>query len=314
MSRPHVHTLAISIVISLLLVLLLGYVQHLQLNELKQNFENTTLILQRQLSTQEQALVTTANALIAEQTNRMGADINLTEKTNLLNEQLSRLAQQNQEATQQLTGRLNTLKQESEQKIQELTEQVEYNLKSTDFTNIVQKILPSVVSIQTDKSTGSGAIIDARGYIITNYHVIEGATAGSVRTSDKNTHQVRIVATNPAKDLAILQIEGDYTSLKLGNSDGVEVGQRVIAVGSPAGLEFSVNEGIISARRENNGNEYFQTDVALNPGNSGGPLIDNTGKLIGINNFKLKNFEGLNFALTINEAKQFIQTTISSET
>ncbi|GEM_PF-4847351 len=313
MSKSHVHTLTISIVISLILVLILGYVQHLQINELKQNFENTTLLLQQQLEKQEQALATTANALATEQTNRISADTNLTEKTKLLNEQLTRLAQQNQEATQQITGKLNTLKQESEKKIQELTEQVEYNLKSTDFTNIVQKILPSVVSIQTDKSTGSGAIIDARGYIITNYHVIDGANAGLVRTSDKKTHQVRIVATNPAKDLALLQIEGAYTSLKLGNSDGVDVGQRVIAVGSPAGLEFSVNEGIISARRTNNDNEYFQTDVALNPGNSGGPLIDNTGKLIGINNFKLKNFEGLNFALTINEAKQFIQTTIASD-
>ena len=314
MSKPHFHTLTISIVISLLLVLILGYVQHLQLNELKQNFENTVLELQQKLYIQEQALATTANSIVAEQTDRIIADKNFTEKTNLINEQLARLAQQNQETTQQLTGKLNTLQQESEKQIQELTEKVEYNLKSTDFTNIVQKVLKSVVSIQTDKSTGSGAIIDSRGYVITNYHVIDGANAGLVRTSDKKTHQVRIVATNPAKDLALLQIQEEYTPLKLGNSDGIDVGQRVIAVGSPAGLEFSVNEGIISARRTNNENEYFQTDVALNPGSSGGPLIDNTGKLIGINNFKLKNFEGLNFALTINEAKTFIQTSIERDT
>ena len=313
MARLHTHPITISIVVSLLLVLTLGYIQHLQVNELKQNLSTTSARLQQQIDSQHDALAITAQQLTVEQQAREKADQTLTEHTATLDEQVSLVKNQNQETTKQL-GQLNTNQEQSQQQLQELTDKVEYKLKSTDFTGIVKKVLTSVVSIQTDTSIGSGAIIDSKGYILTNYHVIDGARRGLVRTSNQQTHEVRIVQTDSVKDLAILKIEGDFTSLKFGNSDNVVVGQRVIAVGSPAGLEFSVNEGIISARRTIKGNEYFQTDVALNPGNSGGPLIDSNGKIIGINNFKLKGFEGLNFALSINEASTFVQQAIVSDT
>ena len=101
-------------------------------------------------------------------------------------------------------------------------------------------------------------------------------------------------------DLALLKIEGDYERLRLGNSDSISAGEKVIAIGNPLGLQFSVSQGIVSAihREGLNGIEaYIQTDAALNPGNSGGPLINTEGKVIGINNFKVGNSESLGFAL-----------------
>ena len=107
----------------------------------------------------------------------------------------------------------------------------------------------------------------------------------------------------------MLKIEGTFTPISLANSDDVQIGQKVIAIGNPLGLQFSVTEGIVSAinRAGSNGlKDYIQTDAALNPGNSGGPLIDTSGKVIGINNFKIGGSENIGFALESNYIKQTI--------
>ena len=108
-------------------------------------------------------------------------------------------------------------------------------------------------------------------------------------------------------DLALLKVSGNFDSIQLGNSDNVKVGEKVIAIGNPLGLSFSISEGIISATgRSGISNTlpyYFQTDTALNPGNSGGPLINTNGEVIGINNFKISEGENIGFALMINPAK-----------
>jgi len=110
-------------------------------------------------------------------------------------------------------------------------------------------------------------------------------------------------------DIALLKIEGDYREIELGDSDDVQVGEKVIAIGNPLGLQFSVSEGIVSAtdREGSNGLEaYIQTDAALNPGNSGGPLINKQGEVIGINNFKVGSSESLGFALESNYIKEAV--------
>ncbi len=163
---------------------------------------------------------------------------------------------------------------------------------------VAQAALPSVVQIETTSasgsSTGSGIIIRSDGYILTNNHVVEGAT-GTVQVlfSDGQIQEAKIVGTSPAYDLAVVQVDRtDVTPLVLGDSDAMVVGDPVVAVGSPLGLESTVTTGIVSAldRPVTTGRgatpaymAAIQTDAAINPGNSGGPLLNMGGEVIGIN-------------------------------
>jgi serine protease Do len=178
-----------------------------------------------------------------------------------------------------------------------------------DFSGIVESAVKSVVTIKTDVSQGTGFIISEEGYIITNYHIIEDATQAGIFTYDKEMHQTYRIGINSNLDLALLKIGGTYDNLEFGDSNDVQTGEKVIAIGNPLGLEFSVSEGIVSAihrEGENNLKAYIQTDAALNPGNSGGPLINKQGKVIGINNFKIGEGESLGFALESNYIKEAI--------
>jgi len=174
---------------------------------------------------------------------------------------------------------------------------------SADFSGIIEDSIKSVVTIVTDISQGTGFIITSDGYIVTNYHVVQNAKAAGVYTYDGKNNKVDLIGYNSDFDIALLKIEGNYNQLELSNSDNIQVGEKVIAIGNPLGLQFSVSEGIVSAvhRIGPNGlNAYIQTDAALNPGNSGGPLINKQGEVIGINNFKIGDGESLGFALESN--------------
>jgi S1-C subfamily serine protease len=180
---------------------------------------------------------------------------------------------------------------------------------SSDFSGIIEDEIEGVVTIKTDVSQGSGFLIKDTGYLVTNAHVISGASSASVITSDGKAHAVALIGVNSLMDIALLKIEGVYHSLDLGNSNDVKIGEKVIAIGNPLGLSFTATEGIISARDRkgiNNMPYYFQTDVSLNPGNSGGPLINTKGEVIAINNFKISEAENIGFSLEINEAKDAI--------
>jgi len=152
------------------------------------------------------------------------------------------------------------------------------------FTMNVQEI-PS--------GTGSGFIWDDRGHIITNFHVIENASRYLVTLSDQTTWPAKIVGFAPGKDLAVLRIEAPSESLRplpLGSSETLLVGQKVLAIGNPFGLDHTLTTGVISAlgraitsRDETRIEDVIQTDAAINPGNSGGPLLDSSGRLIGVN-------------------------------
>ena len=139
----------------------------------------------------------------------------------------------------------------------------------------------------TQKALGSGAIVSKEGHIVTNNHVIDGMDEIEVKLSDGRHLRATLIGTEPATDVAILRIDAkDIQPLPFGDSDAVEVGETVMAVGNPFGLDESVTQGIISAkgrRGSENISDLFQTDAAINPGNSGGPLVNVRGELIGIN-------------------------------
>ena len=180
---------------------------------------------------------------------------------------------------------------------------------SADFSGIIESVIGGVVTIKTDISQGTGFIITDDGYVVTNYHVMEGAKVAGVFTYGNRQYGVSLVGINKVLDVALLKIQGNFDKLKLGNSDDVRIGEKVIAIGNPLGLSFTATEGIISAKdREgiNNLPYYFQTDVSLNPGNSGGPLINTKGEVIGINNFKISDAENIGFALQIDYAKDAV--------
>ena len=153
---------------------------------------------------------------------------------------------------------------------------------------------------------GSGVIVDKAGYIVTNFHVVNGARQITVRLSDgRNIHDVEVIGTDPASDLAVLRIKASgLEAVPWGNSDSLEVGDQVLAVGSPFRLAQTVTAGIISAkdRRGIISNvdlqDFLQTDAAINPGNSGGPLVDLKGEIIGINTAIVgETYRGIGFAI-----------------
>ena len=180
---------------------------------------------------------------------------------------------------------------------------------SADFSGIIEDIIKGVVTIRTDIGQGTGFIISSEGYVVTNAHVIERAKAAGIITYEGELHQVELIGKNEYMDIALLKISGDYDMLELADSDDVQIGEKVIAIGNPLGLQFSVSEGIVSGVHRPGLNEmevYIQTDAALNPGNSGGPLINKEGEAIGINNFKIGGTEGMGFALESNSIEETV--------
>lgn len=159
---------------------------------------------------------------------------------------------------------------------------------------------------------GSGVIIDPSGVILTNNHVVAGADEVTIKLNDGREFAGTDIKTDPRTDLAVLRITGasSLPAAKLGNSDSLEIGDWVIAIGNPFGLESTVSSGIISAKgrqvEEGQRTSFLQTDAAINPGNSGGPLINLDGEVIGINSAIATNngsFQGVGFAIPVNTAK-----------
>ncbi len=164
------------------------------------------------------------------------------------------------------------------------------------------------------EASGSGFIVDSKGYILTNNHVVDGASRVKVKLmDDPNEYTAKVIGTDPELDLAVLKIDAGrpLQPVKIGNSDSVQVGDWAVAIGSPFGLEATVTAGIISAKgralgdRDHQLQRFLQTDAAINPGNSGGPLLDIRGEAIGVNTMIATNtgaFQGVGFALPINLA------------
>lgn len=195
---------------------------------------------------------------------------------------------------------------------------------SKTITGVVGTVAESVVHIQVQKMTvdrrtrekklsqgsGSGFIISSDGFIVTNNHVIEEAEQISVALADGRTVSAELKGTDPSADIAVLKI--DATGLKVlsfANSDALQVGQIAIAIGNPLGLQHTVTTGVVSALgrtlRAGNGrliDDVIQTDASLNPGNSGGPLVNSSGQVIGVNTATIISAQGLCFAVSSNLA------------
>jgi serine protease Do len=207
-----------------------------------------------------------------------------------------------------------------------------------DFTKLVEAVSPVVVNISAagvvpvdeeavpeeqqeleppepfDESSGSGVVIGADGWILTNNHVVAGASEVLVRLSDRRELPARIVGTDPASDLALLKIEATKLKIaKIGDPTKLKRGEWVLAIGAPFGFENSVTAGIVSAKGRSIGSEqyvpYLQTDVAVNPGNSGGPLINLRGEVVGLNSQIFSStgtYNGISFAVPIDLAMEVV--------
>lgn len=177
-------------------------------------------------------------------------------------------------------------------------------LSTNGINSTIKYLVKSVVTIEHKNGHGSGFIVSEDGYILTNYHVIHGNTDLDIKLNESITLKATIVRTNPEYDLALLKINAeDLQPLLLGNSDSLDVGDEVIAIGTPEDISLgqSVSKGIVSGKRKFEGQVFIQTDVSVNPGNSGGPLINLKGEVIGIVSRKLvgKGIEGIAFGIPI---------------
>ena len=242
---------------------------------------------------------------------------NLSSQIGLVDINLQNFKKQNQQEITTLSSLIDQIEQQSNIKLTELKSELkDIQIKSADFSAIVNDVLQSVVSVKTNVGQGSGAIIDTKGYVVTNVHVISGASSIQVVTYSGSTYDVNtIVGYDSNADIAVLKIDASgLRALGFGNSDALKVGEKVIAAGNPAGLAFTVTEGIVSAFRTGDNNiNYIQTDVPINPGNSGGPLINAKGEIVGINDFKVSStgFEGLGFAISSNNVRNVANRIIS---
>jgi serine protease Do len=184
---------------------------------------------------------------------------------------------------------------------------------------LVNQLGESVVLVRTPGGLGSGFFINEDGYLITNFHVIEGETQIAVEVYlrrngqlERNSYkQVRIVSMNKFQDVALLKVEDKdapkFSPVALGDAETLAVGERVFAIGSPLGLERTVTEGILSTKtRQMQGELYLQTTAQINPGNSGGPLFNMRGEAVGVTNMKVAFGEGIGFAIPIDTVKRFL--------
>jgi serine protease Do len=162
------------------------------------------------------------------------------------------------------------------------------------------------------RSLGSGFILNKDGYIVTNNHVIENADEIKVKLANGNEYDAKLVGRDPNTDLALIKIKGssDLVPLKMGNSDTLDVGSWVVAIGSPFGLEQTVTAGIVSAKGRVIGagpyDNFIQTDASINPGNSGGPLLNMNGEVVGINTAIVAQGQGIGFAIPVNLAQGIV--------
>lgn len=184
---------------------------------------------------------------------------------------------------------------------------------------LVNQIGEAVVQVRTPGGLGSGFFLNEDGYLITNFHVIEGETQISIEVYAQRGgqlertiyKQVRIVAMNKFQDVALLKVDDKdapkFSHVMLGDPESLSVGERVFAIGSPLGLERTVTEGIVSTKtRQMQGELYLQTTAQINPGNSGGPLFNMRGEAVGVTNMKVQFGEGIGFAIPIDVVKRFL--------
>jgi S1-C subfamily serine protease len=178
-------------------------------------------------------------------------------------------------------------------------------------TSVVDAVGPAVARVSNRRGGGSGVLFTPDGYLLSNAHVVGRAHTVEVALPDGSTHQGNVVGSDPATDLAVVHIDGAHLpAAELGNSSGLRVGQLVVAIGNPLGFSSTVSAGVVSALgrtlRAQDGrlmDAIIQTDVALNPGNSGGPLVDSHARVVGINTAVILGAQGIGFSVPVDTAR-----------
>jgi serine protease Do len=187
------------------------------------------------------------------------------------------------------------------------------------FDEFFSDFFPGYQREYKQSSLGSGVIVDGtQGFILTNHHVIEGTSQIIVKLVDNREFEAQVVGSDPDSDLAVLKIlaDGNLPSIKMGDSDGIMIGETVLAIGNPFGLSHTVTTGVVSALHRSVKsqsqvyNDLVQTDASINPGNSGGPLLNINGELIGINTAIYAKAQGIGFAIPINKARRILDDLI----
>jgi S1-C subfamily serine protease len=249
------------------------------------------------------------SSAVQQETEKSARELALLEDQTLTNFKTleTTLRSENTKVKLDLESQLSSAAKKLEQSNQDLENKISgIKVGSSDFSAIAEDVVKAVVSIRTNKARGSGVIFDGDGYVMTNRHVIEDASSVVVVDYNENVYLADVLALATNADLAVLKIRSEqrFNALSFAKESEIKVGAKVIAVGNPLGLSFTVTEGIISSsNRIIEGISYVQTDVPINPGNSGGPLVNAQKKIVGINTFKLSNSEGLGFAVSAVVAK-----------
>ena len=187
-----------------------------------------------------------------------------------------------------------------------------------DFFEKFFKGMPQMPENHRTQGAGSGVIISNDGYILTNNHVVEGAKEVTVTLADKKEYNAEIIGRDPKTDLAVVKIEAKkaFPAAAMGNSEQLRVGDWVLAIGNPFGLNHTVTSGIVSAKGRVIGagpyDDFIQTDASINPGNSGGPLFNMSGEVVGINTAIIPQGQGIGFAIPVNTAKPLIPQLVSN--
>ncbi len=198
-----------------------------------------------------------------------------------------------------------------------LKQQLAHFVPPTSLAPLVRAVRPGVVNVSTQnegtsRSLGSGFIINPTGLVVTNNHVIEKAQSIVVKLADGREFEARLIGRDPQTDLALLWLVGanNVPTVSLGDSDSLEVGDWVVAIGNPFGLDTSVTHGLISARERVIGmgpfDDFIQTNALINPGNSGGPLFDMRGDVVGVTTAIVSQGQGIGFAVPINLVKDLL--------
>lgn len=186
-------------------------------------------------------------------------------------------------------------------------------LSNKNRADIINSVTKSTATVKTEDGFGSGFIVSEDGFIITNHHVIDGSKSVTVIFENGMSLPAEVIYATEVSDIALLKVVGSgYKPLRLGNSDNITVGIDVFAVGTPKALDLgqTVTRGIVSAKRKFDERDFIQTDATIHPGNSGGPLVNEKGEVIGMNTYKFNGAEGLNLAIPINTVIEKLNITI----